>query len=86
MTEGLTNRVVQVIEDLDLILAADIARRCKVSRTSVMRWRLADLESAVPVLPPPHRSRSEGGSTGRGHSCDARTPSGSRHHQTGRAS
>lgn len=54
MTEGLTNRVVQVIEDLDLTLAADIARRCKVSRTSVMRWRLADRESAVPVLPPPH--------------------------------
>ncbi len=54
MATGLANRVACVIEDLDLVLAADIARRCGVSRTTVMRWRLTDREAAAPVLSHPH--------------------------------
>jgi len=54
METGLANRMAHVIEDLDLVLAADIARRCGVSRTTVMRWQLTDLEPPAPVLPPPH--------------------------------
>jgi hypothetical protein len=45
---------VQVIEDLDLVRAADIARRCDVSRTTVTRWRPTDPQPALSALPPPH--------------------------------
>ena len=54
MATGLANRVACVIEDLDLVLAADIARRCGVSRTTVMRWRPNYLGGDARVLPPPH--------------------------------
>ncbi|MGH8875429.1 MAG: hypothetical protein ACRDVM_09300 [Acidimicrobiia bacterium] len=54
MPGGSNDRVWKAIEDLDLVGAAEIARRGGVSRTTVMRWRLGDGGGRPVILPPPH--------------------------------
>lgn len=53
--------VADLIDSLELVRAAEIARRCRVARSTVMRWQRPwqrhpdrTVRLASPILPPPH--------------------------------